>query len=105
MKKLLNKIFKNRNETITELFVIFGEQNEDFNEPNYSTNPLDYGLNLSNSEKNLEEKCKAFINAEDAINFAYHCNLVSVVTVAYKLKKGIWVSDPKLTNKKLDIDW
>ena len=85
---------------------------EKFKEPKYSTNVLDYNLNIFDSpvdqdEYNLKYKdiIKAFIEIEDAIDFAYSCNLDSVTTMAYKFNGKSWDYDKELTNSAFDIDW
>ena len=91
------------------LYVIHGVPLEKFVEPSYSTNPLDYGLNPFGEKVDLGkinwDQCKSFLDSEDAIDFAYHCNLVSLFPLAYRNYNGKWERDKELEKKVYDIDW
>ena len=105
---------------IKKLYVVSGDPiwiktnspSDKFKEPDYSTNPLDYNLDVFDTpvtqeeyESEYKDKVKAFINVEDAIDFAYSCNLDGVIPMAYSYKNKEWKYDSKLTESEFDIDW
>ena len=109
----------------TTLYVVTGEQIRAFSEPSYTTRPEDYSFPYD-SEKLLSESpsvlppdpfdlpigierevgpsvIKAFIKAEDAINFAYCCNMVNVNPSAFVRVGEEW--SYKDDQSAFDIDW
>lgn len=109
------------------VYVVFGEQVKKYTEPSYSTHPDFYDfpfdresllpvspatlppeINFENFDPNVQiEKgpivIKVFTNANDAINFTYHCNMVSVVPRVYEFVNEKWISSSD--QSVLDIDW
>lgn len=82
------------------LYVVWGDPNtsDDYKEPNYITDPRNYDVELFEKPVTDEEfdqkyrhKVRAFLQPEDAIDFAYHCNLDGIFTSVYDLIDGKWV--------------
>jgi len=120
LKRLLQRLLANPKKRI---YVVVGEQGRKFDEPGYSTNPRDYDFDPEGCETKSPDEfqampwdlppgaewkrgatiMKAFRVAADAIDYAYCCNLDSVVLVAFDRRDGEWVRSGDQTD--LDIDW
>jgi len=105
------------------LFVVTGEQFREFKEPPYSTDPRDYGFDQFKGQTESPKSfpplpwdrppgsrserppaiTKAFRIAGDAIDFAYCCNLDSVITYVFDRLDEKWVASEDQT--AFDIDW
>jgi len=100
---------KKKPSEVDVLFLVHGVPQRKIREPNYPTNPLDYGLNPFKPETDLAsinwDQCRAFTESKDAINFAYDCNLDTAITLAYRRINGEWILDSKLGDRAYDIDW
>ena len=102
------------------LFVIIGDPlwtldtdlggpESDYDAPSYSTDPRDYNLDLLDEpvsddvfERDYKQKLRAFLVRDDAITFAYHCNLVSVWCPVFDLVNGEWLQNSDETGKVAD---
>jgi hypothetical protein len=91
------------------LYVIVGEPSREHEAPSYSTNPADYGLDVFDKpvteaefEREYKHKVKAFLDRDDAISFAYHCNLVGVLCPVYDRVGDEWVYNSEETGKVAD---
>lgn len=102
---------------------MLGQQLREFTEPNYSTDPANYTFDLidceTESPKTFPPKAcerppgfrhakpqatlKVFRDSNDAIDFAYCCNLDSVWTLVYDRIDGVWVESKD--HSAFDIDW
>ena len=109
----LSALFGKRKQAApNRLYVIVGDPHRPFEEPSYSTDPRHYGLQLLNTAVSDEEfdrkyrhKLKAFLDQDDAIDFAYHCNLVSVLCPVYDRIGDEWVhNDEETANVANDIN-
>lgn len=120
LKRILQRLLANPKKRI---FVVVGEQRREFDEPGYSTDPKDYDFDPAGCETKSPDEfqalpwdlppgterkrgptvMKAFRVAGDAIDYAYCCNLDSVVLVAYDRKDGKWVTSADQAD--LEIDW
>ena len=107
------------------IFVVLGEQIRRFEEPDYPTHPSHYGFPFVASETLLSSPedfptelfdasddvprvrgpfvIKVFADHNDAISFAYCCNLISVNTTAYDHIGGDWRNSED--QSAFDIDW
>jgi hypothetical protein len=91
------------------LYVVIGDPHKPFSEPRYLTDPRHYGLQLFEKPVSDEEfarayrhKVKAFIKRDDAITFAYHCNLANVMCPVYDKVDGKWICNTEETGKVAD---
>jgi len=91
------------------LYVVVGDPHQPFAEPPYPTDPRHYGLPLFKRPLSDEEfdrdyraKVKAFLDRDDAIGFAYHCNLVSVQCPVYDRVGDEWVYNADETGRVAD---
>jgi hypothetical protein len=91
------------------IYVVTGEPHKPFTEPCYITDPRHYGLLLFKKpvsdeefEREYRHKIKAFIKRDDAITFAYHCNLDGVMCPVYDRVDDTWVYNPEETAKVAD---
>lgn len=82
----------------TRLYVVIGDPFQPYTEPPYSTDPRPHGLPLfkrplsdEDFDRDYREKVRAFLDRDHAIDFAYHCNLVSVQCPVYDRVGGEWV--------------
>jgi len=88
------------------LYVIIGEPHREHQPPAYPTDPRLYDLDLftkpvsdAEFEREYKHKVKAFLERDDAINFAYHCNLVGVLCPVYDRVGEEWVYNSEETGK------
>lgn len=88
------------------LFVVWGDPLRDYQEPDYDTDPRQYDLELFKDPVSDDEfefrsrrKVKAFLDPEDAIEFAYHCNLDGVMCPVYDDVDGEWVYNEEATGR------
>src|SRR5689334_11043161 len=88
------------------LYVIIGDPPQEHRPPPYPTDPRRYVLDLftrpvsdEEFERTYKHKVKAFLDRDDAIDFAYHCNLVSVMCPVYDRVGGEWVYNSEETGK------
>lgn len=96
-----------------ESFIEATRNREDFKEPGYPTDPDTYGLHLFESppidddEKlRRQRSVKAFKDWDDAVDFAYHCNLDSVMIQVYERWSSKWVYMPKQSEIAVSsINW
>jgi hypothetical protein len=95
-----------RRATPKRLYVVMGDPWDSFKEPPYNTDPRSYKITLFKElvsdeqfERDYRHKVKAFIRREDAITFAYHCNLVNVMCPVYDRVDGQWVYNKDETGK------
>lgn len=85
------------------MFVIIGDPYRAYAEPKYCTDPREYSLPVFKHELTEEEfseyrgKIKAFVNRDDAIGFAYHCNLDSVQCLVYDREGDEWIYNSEET--------
>lgn len=93
----------------SRIYVVTGEPHQPFTEPSYITDPRHYGLPLFKEpvsdeefEREYRHKIKAFIKRDDAITFAYHCNLAGVMCPVYDRVDEKWVYNPEETGKVAD---
>lgn len=91
------------------IYVVTGEPLKPFTEPHYITDPRHYGLPLfkrpvsgEEFERKYRPRVKAFIKRDDAITFAYHCNLDGVTCPVYDRVDDKWVYNPNETRKVAD---
>src|SRR5262245_37514818 len=91
------------------LYVILGDPHQEHHPPSYSTDPRHYDLDLftrpvseEEFERDYKHKFKAFLDREDAITFAYHCNLASLMCPVYDLVGDEWVYNPEETGAVAD---
>ena len=78
-----------------------------YKEPSYSTDLRAYGMRMKAGVTDEEyEKAKAnlkaFINRDDAIAFAYHCNLDSVMCPVYDKVGDDWKYNEAETSRMAD---
>ncbi len=107
---LISKLFGKRLRAEPErLYVVTGDPHQAFEEPGYVTDPRHYSLPLFKTpisdeqfDRDYRHKVKAFIKRDDAIRFAYHCNLVGVMCPVYDRVDGKWVYNPEETGKVAD---
>jgi hypothetical protein len=88
------------------LYIIMGDPWDSFKEPPYSTDPRSYKISLFKEpvldgqfERDYRHQVKAFIRREDAVKFAYHCNLASLLCPVYDSVDGEWVYNKEETGK------
>src|SRR4051812_20692079 len=72
--------------------------------------PRAYDLDLFNEpvsaatfEREYQHKMKAFLDRDDAIAFAYHCNLVGVMRPAYDRVGAEWVYNSEETGRSSEV--
>ena len=105
------------------MYLVSGEQITKFAEPRYSTDPRSYDFELEGirtqspdtffpslfdlppgAERQINPCItKAFRIADDAIHFAYSCNLDTVFTIVYDRRDGRWEKSDD--QSAFDIDW
>jgi len=70
--------------------------------PDYETDPRHYNLSVFDEDFADDEstaEIRAFIDRDDAISFAYSCNLVTVWCPVFEKIDGEWVKSDKKTEK------
>ncbi len=106
----LSAIFGKRKQGVPDrLYVITGDPYRPFEEPNYPTDPRHYGLQAlatpvsdEQFDREYRHKLKAFTDRDDAIAFAYHCNLDGVICPVYDRVGDAWVYNSEETGKVAD---
>lgn len=106
----ISGLFRKREQAEPErLYVVTGDPHHVFEEPAYATDPRHYGLPLFKTPisdeqfgRDYRNKVKAFSKRDDAIRFAYHCNLAGVMCPVYDRVDGKWVYNPEETEKVAD---
>ena len=85
---------------------MWGKPIQDYSEPDYDTDPRQYGIELfkepvsdADFDFRYRDSVKAFVDPEDAIDFAYHCNLDGVMCPVYSEHDGRWVYDADATDR------
>jgi hypothetical protein len=91
----------------TRIYLISARDCQGYKEPAYSTDPRTYGVlqtsDLSNEQyETAKAGLKAFVNRDDAIAFAYHCNLVSVMCPVFDRVGDKWVFNEAETSRMAD---
>jgi hypothetical protein len=88
------------------LYVIVGAPLREYCPPTYPTDPRGYGLDLftepisvADFEREYKHKTRAFLERDDAIMFAYHCNLVGVICPVYDRVGNEWVYNSEETGR------
>jgi hypothetical protein len=89
------------------LYIVFGTPRKSFKEPRYITDPRHYNLTPFDkvAPDQLRDRIKAFTKRNDAIRFAYHCNLDTVIFAVYDRVDDRWVLNSDETGKiAADVD-
>lgn len=94
----MSEPLENRDQDVPDrLFVVIGDPFKQFLEPPYTTDPRRYQLPLFKTEVSDEQfereyrhKIKAFVQRDDAIKFALHCNLAGVTCPVYDRVGNGW---------------
>ncbi len=93
----------------SRLYAVMGDPHGTFAEPPYITDPRHYGLPLfkrpvsdDEFEREYRHRVKAFIKRQDAIAFAYHCNLDSVMCPVYDRVEDKWIYNDEETGNVAD---
>ena len=85
-----------------------GDPHKPFSEPDYITDPRHYGIPLPETDvalsveefdRRYRQKIKAFLNRDDAIKFAYHCNLDTLTCPVYDSVEDQWVYNADETGR------
>jgi hypothetical protein len=89
------------------VYVVTGKPHQPYNEPSYSTDPRTYGVFLKPEMPDEEyakvrDSVKAFVNRDDAIDFAYHCNLVGVMCPVFDRVDDRWIYNELETSRIAD---
>jgi hypothetical protein len=87
--------------------VITGKPHRPYTEPAYSTDPRTYGVFLKRDVTDEEyakvrDGVKAFVNRDDAIHFAYHCNLAGVMCPVFDKVGDVWKFNESETSRIAD---
>ena len=108
------------------IYVVIGEQVRECEEPDYSTHPDSfyfsydkeqlsptstgtiptgrlYQARNSSQQKKRTMGIKVFSESEDAVKFAYCCNIASVVAVTYDWYGAKW--EKSADQSAFDIEW
>jgi hypothetical protein len=107
---ILRTIFRRRVKAARRLFVVVGDPSRNpshhYKEPRYDTDPRCYDLQLLDQPVSDEEfdrehrhKLRVFLNREDAISCARHCNLDSVMCPVYDRVGDEWIYNTKETSR------
>ena len=91
----------------TRLYMINGEPHRPYKEPAYSTDPETYGMQRKSgiSDEEYAEACKrmkVFVKRDDAIDFAYHCNLASLTCPVFDRVGAAWKFNEDETSRMAD---
>lgn len=94
---------------IEAIYEVAGKPYEAFTNPSYPTDPRHYKLPVFENEptdeeyeKDYKHRVKAFIRRDDAISFAYHCNLITVTCPVYEKIDGKWVYSSEKTGTRIN---
>ena len=90
----------------TRIYLISGKCIRPYKEPPYPTDPRAYGvLKFGVTDEQYAEAksgLKAFVNRDDAMDFAYHCNLASVICPVFDREGGDWTFNEAETSRMAD---